>query len=90
MKLITLRLCVNAQVVRLGYTTLKIADQIAGKLIDNAVSQSLVSDKKFRVNMEFLIGENTAFHETEKGTEKGAEETTPQIPTSPHTLHILL
>ena len=73
MKLITLRLYVNAQVVRLGYTTLKVADQIAGKLIDNAVSQSLVSDKKFRVNMEFLIGENTAFHETEKGTEKGAE-----------------
>ena len=90
MKLIALSLYVNAQVVRLGYTTLKVADQIAAKLIDNAVSQSLVSDKKFRVNMEFLIGENTAFHETEKGTEKGAEETTPQIPTSPCILHILL
>ena len=61
MKLITLSLYVNAQVVRLGYTTLKVADQIAGKLIDNAVSQSLVSDKKFPVNMDFLIGENIGF-----------------------------
>ena len=69
---------------------LGVANQFAAKLIDNGTSQSLVSDKKFRVNMEFLIGENTAFHETEKGTEKGTEETTPPIPTSPHTLHILL
>ncbi len=76
MKLIALSLCFSAQLVRLGYTTLKVADQIAGKLIDNGTSQSLVSDKKFRVNMEFLIGENTAFHETEKGTEKGTEVTT--------------
>ena len=77
MKLIALSLYVSAQLVCLGYTTLKIANQFAAKLIDNGVSQSLVSDKKFRVNMEFLIGENTAFHETEKGTEKGAEVTTP-------------
>ena len=73
MKLIALRLCVCAQLVCLEYITLKIANQFAAKLIDNGTSQSLVIDKKFRVNMEFLIGENTAFHETEKGTEKGAE-----------------
>ena len=73
MKLIALSLCVCAQVGLLEYTTLKIANQFAANLIDNGVSQSSMSDKKFRVNMEFLIGENTAFHETEKGTEKGAE-----------------
>ena len=31
--------------MRLDYTTLEVADQIAGKLIDNGISQSLVSDK---------------------------------------------
>ena len=71
--------------------TLGVANQFAGNLIDNGTSQSLVSDKKFRVNMEFLIGENTAFHETEKGTEKGAEETTPSKTTftATHTTFLL-
>ncbi len=44
-QLITLRLGVNAQVVRFDYITLKVASHFAAKLIDNGARQSLVSDK---------------------------------------------
>ena len=55
---------------------LEVADQIAGK---------------FLKIVEFLIGENTAFHETEKGTEKGTEETTPSNrPITLYTTYLLI
>ncbi|SVE26121.1 uncharacterized protein METZ01_LOCUS478975, partial [marine metagenome] len=50
-KLIAFSLCVCAQVVCLEYTTLKIANQFAAKLIDNGISQSLVTEnQEQRVN----------------------------------------
>ncbi|SVC37714.1 uncharacterized protein METZ01_LOCUS290568 [marine metagenome] len=63
MQLIALSLCVNAQVVRLGYTTLKVVTQFGENLIGKSNCQSFVSDNRH--------------HRFVRRDEKGAEETTP-------------